>query len=43
MIQVLAFKENQKEGGKGNPQLNGQWKVPSLVAFEMFHIWWPLK
>jgi hypothetical protein len=35
MIQICAFKEKEKEGGEGRFQLDGQWKVPSLVAFEM--------
>jgi hypothetical protein len=39
MIKICTFKENQKEGGKGKPQLCGQWKVPSLVALGMFHVW----
>jgi hypothetical protein len=26
----LPFKENEKEGGEGRSQLNGQWKVPML-------------
>jgi hypothetical protein len=35
MIQICTFKEKEKEGGKGGPQLGGQWKVPSLVALDM--------
>jgi hypothetical protein len=43
MIQIRTFKKKEKEGGEGSPQLDGQWKVPSLVALKMFHAWWPLK
>jgi len=25
------------------PKLGGQWKVPSLVTFGMFHAWWPME
>jgi hypothetical protein len=32
MIQIHAFKEKEKEGNEGRPQLGDQWKVPSLVA-----------
>jgi hypothetical protein len=28
MIQICAFKEKEKEGGEGRPQLGGEWKVP---------------
>ncbi len=28
MIQIHAFREKEKEGGKGRPQLGGQWNVP---------------
>jgi hypothetical protein len=28
MIQINAFKENEKEGGEGRPQLGDPWKVP---------------
>jgi hypothetical protein len=28
MIQICAFKEKEKEGGEGRPQLDGLWKVP---------------
>jgi hypothetical protein len=34
MIQIHTFKEKEKEGGEGRPQLGGQWKVPSLMALE---------
>jgi hypothetical protein len=27
MIEIRAFKEKEKEGGEGKPQLGGQWKV----------------
>jgi len=30
MIQICNFKEKEKEGGEGRPQLGGQWKVPML-------------
>jgi hypothetical protein len=43
MIQICAFKEKEKEGGEGEPQLGGQWKAPSLVALGMFHVWLFLK
>jgi hypothetical protein len=33
MIQICAFKNKEKEGGEGRPQLGGPWKVPSLVTF----------
>jgi hypothetical protein len=43
MIQIHAFKEKDKdkdkEGGKGRPQLGGQWRVPSLVATRRFQTW----
>jgi hypothetical protein len=39
MIQIRAFKEKRKEGSEGRPQLGGQWKVPSLMALGMFHVW----
>ncbi len=42
MIQIHAFKENEKERGEGRPQLGGQWKVPSLVDLRMFHVWWSM-
>jgi hypothetical protein len=35
MIQIRAFKKNEKEGSEGRPQLGGKYKVPSLAAFEM--------
>jgi len=28
--QNLPFKEKEKEGGEGKPQLSGLWKVPML-------------
>jgi len=30
MIQIRRLKKNEKEGGEGKSQLNGQWKVPML-------------
>jgi hypothetical protein len=38
MIQIHNFKEKEKEGGKGRPQLGGQWKVPNLVALGRFQV-----
>ncbi len=35
MIQIFAFKEKRKKKAREDPQLGGQWKVPSLVALEM--------
>ncbi len=35
MIEIRTFKEKEKVGGEGRPQIGGQWKVPSLVALEM--------
>jgi hypothetical protein len=29
---IHTFKEKEKEGNKGRPQLGGQWRVPNLVA-----------
>jgi hypothetical protein len=43
MIQINAFKEKEKEGGEGRPQLDGLWKVPSFVANGRFQAWWPLE
>jgi hypothetical protein len=40
MIQICTFKEKEKEGGEG--RLDDQWKVLSSMAFEMFHVWWPM-
>jgi hypothetical protein len=37
MIQIHAFKKKAKEEVKEDSQLGGQWKVPSLVAFGIFH------
>jgi hypothetical protein len=37
MIQIHAFKEREKEGGEGRPQLGGQWKVPMLVLDHYLH------
>jgi hypothetical protein len=28
MTRILIFKEKEKEGGEGRPQLSGLWKVP---------------
>jgi len=30
MIKICAFKEKEKEGGEGRPQLSGLWKVLML-------------
>jgi len=35
MIQIFTFKKKEKEGGERSLQLDGQWKVPCLVALEM--------
>jgi hypothetical protein len=43
MIQICTFKEKEKEGGKKRPQFDGQWKVPSLVALGIFHVWLSLE
>jgi hypothetical protein len=39
MIQICTFKKKEKKGGERKPQLGGQWKVPSLVALGIFHVW----
>ncbi len=39
MIKIHTFIKKGKEGSEGRPQIGGQWKVPSLVAFGMFHVW----
>jgi len=48
MIQIRAFKDKEKEGGEGKPQLGGQWevlmlggplKVPNFVANGRFQAW----
>jgi len=31
------------EGEGEGSWLGGQWKIPSLVAIGMFHVWWPLE
>jgi hypothetical protein len=36
MIQIHAFKEKEKEGGEGKPQLGGQWKAPMLGTLGRF-------
>ncbi len=43
MIAIHTFKENEKEEGKGRPQLGGQWKVLSLVVDGSSNVWLPLK
>jgi hypothetical protein len=30
IIPIFVFKEKEKEGREGRPQLGGQWKVPML-------------
>jgi hypothetical protein len=39
MIQICTCKEKEKEGDKRRRQVGGQWKVPSLVALGIFHVW----
>jgi hypothetical protein len=43
MIHIFSFKNKEKKVGEGRPQLGGQWKVPSLVALGMLHVWCPLE
>jgi len=42
MIQICVFKKKGKERGEAKPQLDGQWKVPNLVASKcsMFGVQW---
>jgi hypothetical protein len=41
---LVALETNLMLRGQwGNILLGGQWKVPSLVAFGMFHVWLPLE
>jgi hypothetical protein len=42
IIRVRLFKRRRREV-KVDPKLGGQWNVPSLMAIEMFHAWWPME
>jgi hypothetical protein len=43
MIQICAFKKKGKERGEKKPQLDGQWKVLSLVTLGRFQASWALE
>jgi hypothetical protein len=43
MIQIRTYKDKEKEGGEGRPQLGGQLRVPSLLANGRFQAWLPLE
>jgi hypothetical protein len=47
MNQIRAFKEKEKEGGEGRPQLGGKWKVLMRSGqwwpMEGSNAWWPME
>jgi hypothetical protein len=44
VLSLVALEMNPMFGGQwGSILLGGQWKVPSLVAFGLFHVWFPLE
>jgi hypothetical protein len=38
----VLLKRRGREEIRKDPQLGGQWKVPSLVALGMFQTWWSI-